>query len=46
MGLEWFGPPERKTLRPLCDVLLVSLEEELQALCECELLCVCVRVAV
>ena len=22
-GLEWFGPPERKTLRPLCVVLLV-----------------------
>ena len=20
-GLEWFGPPERNTLRPLCDVL-------------------------
>ena len=23
-GLEWFGPPERNTLRPLCVVLLVS----------------------
>ena len=22
-GLEWFGPPERNTLRPLCAVLLV-----------------------
>jgi len=22
-GLEWFGPPERNTLRPLCIVLLV-----------------------
>ena len=22
-GLEWFGPPERNTLRPLCVVLLV-----------------------
>ena len=21
-GLEWFGPPERNTLRPLCVVLL------------------------
>ena len=21
-GLEWFGPPERNTLRPLCAVLL------------------------
>jgi len=20
-GFEWFGPPERNTLRPLCDVL-------------------------
>ena len=24
-GLEWFGPPERNTLRPLCVVLLVFL---------------------
>ena len=23
-GLEWFGPPERNTLRPLCIVLPVS----------------------
>jgi hypothetical protein len=22
-GLEWFGPPERNTLRPQCAVLLV-----------------------
>ena len=22
-GLEWFGPPERNTLRPLCVILLV-----------------------
>ena len=22
-GLEWIGPPERNTLRPLCVVLLV-----------------------
>ena len=21
VGLEWFGPPERNTLRPLCVVL-------------------------
>ena len=26
-GLEWFGPPERNTLRPLC-VVLPSLERE------------------
>ena len=25
-GLEWFGPPERNTLRPLCAVLLESEE--------------------
>jgi hypothetical protein len=24
-GLEWFGPPERNTLTPLCDVLLWEL---------------------
>jgi hypothetical protein len=24
--LEWFKPPERKTLHPLCVVLLESLE--------------------
>ena len=23
-GLEWFGPPKRNTLRPLCVVLLES----------------------
>ena len=27
-GLEWFGPPERNTLRPLCVVLLVLSEVE------------------
>ena len=27
-GLEWFGPPERNTLRPLCVVLLVLRELE------------------
>ena len=26
-GLEWFGPPKRNTLRPLC-VVLPSLERE------------------
>ena len=26
-GLEWFGPPERNTLRPLC-VVLPSHESE------------------
>ena len=30
-GLEWFGPPERNTLRPLC-VVLPSLERELREL--------------
>ena len=25
-GLEWFGPPERNTLRQLCAVLLESEE--------------------
>ena len=25
-GLEWFGPPERNTLRPLCVVLLLPRE--------------------
>jgi hypothetical protein len=28
-GLEWFGSPERNTLRPLCAVLLKT--EELEA---------------
>jgi len=28
-GLEWFGPPERNTLRPLCAVLLKTEELEL-----------------
>ena len=27
-SLEWFGPPERNTLRPLCVVLLVLSEVE------------------
>ena len=27
-GLEWFGPPERNILRPLCAVLLESEELE------------------
>ena len=27
-GLEWFGPPERNTLRPLCVVLLVLSKVE------------------
>ena len=27
-GLEWFGPPERNTLRPLCVVLLALLRAE------------------
>jgi hypothetical protein len=40
MGLEWFGLPERNTLRPLCDVLLISLGEELPTLRECRPLCV------
>jgi hypothetical protein len=33
--LEWFRPPERKTLHPLCVVLLVSLSvsETLESLC-------------
>ena len=26
VGLEWFGPPERNTLRPLCAVLLKTEE--------------------
>ena len=37
--LEWFGPPERNTLRPLCDVLpelVCKLGEELCLLCMCE----------
>ena len=25
-GLEWFGPPERNTLRPMCAVLLKTEE--------------------
>ena len=32
LDLEWFGPPERNTLRPLCDVLaelVCKLGEEL-----------------
>jgi hypothetical protein len=33
--LEWFRPPERKTLRPLCVVLLMSLSVSgiLESLC-------------
>ena len=27
-GLEWFGPSERNTLRPLCVVLLAPQEVE------------------
>ena len=27
-GLEWFRPPERNTLRPLCVVLLTPQEAE------------------
>ena len=36
-GLEWFGPPKRNTLRPLCVVLLVL--RELESLCVSEDLC-------
>ena len=32
-GLEWFGPPERNTLRPLC-VVLPCLERERESLRE------------
>ena len=32
-GLEWFGPPERNTLRPLCVILLVlSIVQSLPSL--------------
>ena len=31
-GLEWFGPPERNTLRPLC-VVLPCLERVRESLC-------------
>ena len=34
-GLEWFGPPERNTLRPLCAVLLKTEELELSPACVC-----------
>ena len=27
-GFEWFGPPERNTLHPLCVVLVVLSEVE------------------
>ena len=27
-GLEWFGPPERNTLRPLCVCIACALEVE------------------
>ena len=32
-GLEWFGPSERNTLRPLCVVLLKTEESELSPAC-------------
>ena len=32
-GLEWFGPPERNTLSPLCAVLLKTEELELSSVC-------------
>ena len=37
-GLEWFGPPERNTLRSLCVVLLVlSLAfESVESVSQCE----------
>ena len=31
-GLEWFGPPERNTLRPLCVVLPSHEGEEVREL--------------
>ena len=31
-GLEWFGPPERNTLRPLCVVLPSHESEEVREL--------------
>jgi len=34
-GLEWFGPPERNTLRPLC-VVLPCLERVCESLGESE----------
>ena len=34
-GLEWFGPPERNTLRPLCVVLPKTKELELSPACVC-----------
>ena len=50
-GLEWFGPPERNTLRPLSVVLLVS--ESLRArvclvffLALAESVCMCVLAGV
>ena len=33
IGLEWFGPPERNTLHPLCAVLLKTEELELSSVC-------------
>ena len=32
-GLEWFGPPERNTLRPLCAVCLSLVELGKNPLC-------------
>ena len=34
-GFEWFGPPERNTLRPLCVVLPKTEELELSPACVC-----------
>ena len=34
-GLEWFGPPERNTLRSLCVVLLKTEVLELSPACVC-----------
>ena len=41
-GLEWFGLPERNTLRPLCVVLLKTEELELSPACVCVNSCVLV----
>ena len=39
-GLEWFGPPERNTLRPLCVVLLVLSRGREQGCSACNPACV------
>ena len=39
-GLEWFGPPERNTLRPLCVVLLVLSSGREQGCSACNPACV------